>query len=252
MTNPILIDELAREIKDMYHADGSTDESNAETLIENHLKQRLEGFSQSERLELLDKLTHEFRPIISQEPVAPRAGPDHVVKLFALFLGKEVSDTDLSSAEFLERLASSLNTVFDSLNELIGVINVTLSGKKTELETIRQIIGTNLHDEVERSSLETYLAQIKEAFLVSHQSFKKAAQAKVKEILLELDPRRIEESEPAGLKVGPLRKANLFEIYQHKFQRVQKWFESGRFEEELLRNFERTCERSLHNRREVK
>lgn len=246
MNNPILIEELASDIKDLYHSDVVQ----AVTLIEGYLDQCLDGLSPSERLELLDKLTHEFKPVIPQEPSGP--GPDLVTKLFSLFLGKEVSDIDLSSAEFLERLAGSLNTVFDSLNELLGIINVTLLGKQEELETIRHIIGTNLHDEGEHSSLETYLDQIKEAFLVSHQAFKKAAQTRVKEILLELDPQRIEESEPGGLKLGPLRKANLFEIYQQKFQRVQKWFESGRFEEELLRDFERTCERSLHDRRELK
>ena len=246
MNNPILIEELASDIKDLYHSDVSQ----AGTLIEGYLGQCLEGLSPSERLELLDKLAHEFKPAIPQQPSGP--GPDIVTKLFSLFLGKEVSDIDLSSAEFLERLAGSLNTVFDSLNELIGIIHGTLFGKQAELETIRQIIGTNLHDEGEHSSLETYLAQIKEAFLVSHQAFKKSAQTKVNEILLELDPQRLEECEPGRLKLGPLRKANLFEIYQQKFERVQKWYESGRFEEELLRDFERTCERSLHDRRELK
>lgn len=248
MNNPISIDELVRDIKDIYHSDVS----HAGTLIEDYLKQRLEGFDQSKRLDFLDKLTREFKPVPPQEPSAPGPGGDLVAKLFSLFLGKQVSDIDLSSAEFLERLAGSLNTVFDSLNELLGVINATLLGKQADLETIRRVIGTNLHGEVEHSSLRAYLAQIKKAFLVSHQAFKKAAQTKVKEILLELDPQRIEESEPGGLKLGPLRKANLFEIYQEKFERVQKWFESGRFEEELLRDFERTCERSLHDRRESK
>lgn len=248
MNNPMLIDELASNIKNLYHSDVS----NAGTLIEGYLDQCLEGLGPSERLELMDKLTHEFKPVIPRKPSRLKTGPDLVARLFSLFLGKQVSEIDLSSAEFLQRLASSLNTLFDSLNELVGVINVTLLGKQAELETIRHIIGTNLHDEVEHNSLETYLAQIKEAFLVSHQAFKKAAQTKVKEILLELDPQLIEESEPGGLKLGPLRKANLFERYQQKYQRVQKWFESGRFEEELLRNFERICERSLHDRRELK
>jgi hypothetical protein len=248
MNNTIFIDKLTRDIKELY----SSDVPNAGTLIEGYLDQCLEGLGPSERLELLDKLTYEFKPVISEKPSSPKTGPDLVAKLFSLFLGKKVSDIDLSSAEFLQRLAGSLNKVFDSLNELVGVINLTLLGKQAGLETIRHIIGTNLHDEVEHNSLETYLAQIKEAFLLSHQAFKKAAQTKVKEILFELDPQRIEQSEPGGLKLGPLRKANLFEIYQEKFQRVQKWFESGRFEKELLRNFERICERSLHDRRELK
>ena len=91
MNNPILIEELASDIKDLYHSDVVQ----AVTLIEGYLDQCLDGLSPSERLELLDKLTHEFKPVIPQEPSGP--GPDLVTKLFSLFLGKEVSDIDLSS-----------------------------------------------------------------------------------------------------------------------------------------------------------
>ncbi|MEJ2234857.1 MAG: hypothetical protein P8X67_13105 [Syntrophobacterales bacterium] len=241
MNSPISIEEFATGIRSIY----SSDVSQAETLIEKYLEENLKGFSPSERLELLDKLTHEFKRAISQKPDAPSPGPDLVAKLFSLFLGKKVSNVDLSSRDFLERLAGSLNTMFDSLNEIVGVINSTLLGKQAEIQTIRQIIGTNLHDELGGGSLENYLSQIKKAFLTSHQAFKQAAQAKISEILIELDPKRIADSETGVLKVGPLKKAGLFDVYQEKFQRVQKWFESERFMNDLLREFEKIC-RSLY------
>jgi hypothetical protein len=239
MTSPLSIDVLAAEILDIYHSDVSE----AETLIERYLDKRLRGVSASERLDLLEKLTHEFRQAIPQEPRA--YDPDLVAKLSFLFLGKKVSKVDLSSREFLERLADSLNTVFTNLNELVGVINANLLGNNAELETIRHHIGANLQDGGGGSSLEDYLTQIKKAFLTSHQAFKQAAQAKVSEILVELDPKRIAHSETGVLKVGPLRKAGLFDVYQEKFQRVQKWFESERFMNDLLREFEKIC-RSLY------
>jgi len=87
MNNPILIDELARDIKNLYHSDVS----NAGTLIEGYLDQCLEVLGPSERLELLDKLSHEFKPVIPQKPSGPGTGPDLVARLFSLFLGKQVS-----------------------------------------------------------------------------------------------------------------------------------------------------------------
>lgn len=235
MNSPVSIEEFAIGIRSIY----SLDASQAETLIENYLEEKVRGFSALERLDLLEKLTHEFRQAIPEDPRAH--DPDLVTKLSFLFLGKKVSKVDLSSREFLERLADSLNTVFTELNELVGVINAHLLGNNTELKTIRHHIGANLQDESEGSSLEDYLTQIKKAFLTSHQAFQQAAQAKVSEILVELDPKRITDSETGVLKVGPLRKAGLFDVYQEKFQRVQKWFDSERFMNDLLREFEKIC-----------
>lgn len=239
MNSPVSIEEFAIGIRSIY----SLDASQAETMIEKYLEEKVKGFSALERLDLLEKLTHEFRQATPQEPRA--YDPDLVAKLSFLFLGKKVSKVDLSSREFLERLADSLNTVFTNLNELVGVINAHLLGNNAELKTIRHYIGANLQDESGGSSLEDYLTQIKRAFLTSHQAYKQAAQAKVREILVELDPKRIADSETGVLKVGPLRKAGLFDVYQDKFQRVQEWFESERFMNDLLREFEKIC-RSLY------
>jgi hypothetical protein len=239
MNSPVSIEELASAVKQIYRSDVSQ----AETLIEKYLEERLQGASPLDKLAHLERLCEEFRGAAAQEPSSPESQPEVVAKLFSLFLGKKVSESDLSSNEFLERLAGSLNTVFDSLNEIVGVINATLLGKQAELETIRQIIGTDLHDELGGSSLEDYLAQIKKAFLASHQAFKEAAEIQVRQILHELDPHRLAETEAGGLKIGALKKAGLFEVYQERFQKVQNWFSDGRFTEELLREFEKSCQR---------
>ena len=238
MNRPASIQELVGGIRHIYQSDVS----GAETLIEQYLQGALKEFNPSDRLELLDRLTQEFKQAFPPGGFANGPGQDLVPKLFSLFLGKKVDKIDLSSGEFLERLAGSLNTVFESLNEIIAVINATLLGKQAELKTIRQIIGKDLHDEIGGTSLEDHLSQIKKAFLTSHQAFKQAARTKVNEILLELDPDRIADSEAGGLKLGPLKKAGCFDVYQKRFQRVRNWFESDRFTEELLREFEKTCQ----------
>jgi hypothetical protein len=46
----------------------------------------------------------------------------------------------------------------------------------------------------------------------------------------------------SGLKIGPLRKAEDFDILKEKIERIQRWFESGRFMEDFLREFENNCQ----------
>ena len=51
------------------------------------------------------------------------------------------------SPEWPDKLARSLNTLFDTLNQIIGVIHTTFLGQKGEMETIRLIIGSALKGE---------------------------------------------------------------------------------------------------------
>lgn len=236
----ISIKTLTDEIRAIYQSD----HPRAETFIENYLLQSLKEFSPTDKINLLEKLTQQF------ESNSVKARPDldfeskEFLRLFSLLLGKSISSVDLSRTEVLERLAHSLNTIFNTLNQIIGVIQTTLLGKKTEFdETIRHIIGSDLEGSAGTISLQGYLDQIQEAFLVSHQAFKEAAQTKVGEILKELNPDHIEATTGGGLKFGPLRKAELFEIYKEKFQTCKTWAESGRFIEELLREFEKKCQK---------
>ncbi len=233
MSDPIPIDRLANEIRNIY----ISDKNQSEKQIEKFLTNRFKELSGPESLDVLNKLIDEFdsrHPIRIDNSIIPRT--------FSFLLGRDVSGTDLSSTELIERLAESLKTIFDSLNQLIGVINMTLTGETFGDQTIRQVIGFHLEGDEQTKSLESYLGQINEAFLTVQHSFKKTAQIKVGQILEEIDPDRISAQGGGGLKIGPLRKAEYYEIYEEKFRRIKKWFESGRFMEEFLREFEKNCQ----------
>lgn len=183
------------------------------------------------------------------------AAPESVEfsRLFSQLVGIPVGREDLSSTELLVKLTPSLTTIFNTLNEIVGVINTTLLGRKIELETIRRIIGSTLEEEEPdcSTSLKNYLDQIKKAFFVAHQAFQQAAKTKISEMLSELNPDQLETSAGGGrimhgFKFGPLRKADLFESYKEKYQACQRWFESGRMIEELLREFEKVCQKIYH------
>ena len=241
-TNPI--GTMAKEIRILYNSDIS----NADTLIETYLEQRLKEYSDSDRLDFLEELTQQFRSFSPKPETNPKFEQEEFSRLFSLLLGKKVSTADLSSTETMQKLVNSLNTVFDTINQIIRVMNNKLLGKEVQHdETIRGIIGSNLekvgasgtHD-----SLQGYLDQIQDAFLVAHQAFQQAAQTRVRQILDELDPNCISTLQEKGFKFGPFRKAELFEIYKEKFQICKAWFESGRFKNELLKEFEKTCQKS--------
>lgn len=239
MNTEILLKELAREIRTIY----KSDLSNAEIRIETHIGERLRGYPPDQRLAIFKKLSDQFTRVSPEIHPKQTNESEEFSRLFPLLLGKKISLQDFSSSEISEKLASSLNTIFDMLNEIVGVINTTLLGKKDQLETIRQIIGSDLESEVETGSLQKYLEQIKKAFLVAHKAFRQATQTKISEIFDELDPDRISALAGGGLKFGPLRKAELYEIYREKFGRCKSFFESGHLIEEFTREFEKNCEK---------
>jgi hypothetical protein len=245
MNSSISIERLTEEVRTIYQSDPVR----AERLMEAYLKETLKEHSPDERIAYLEMLARQFEAIPAQMAKDVILESKEFSRLFSLLLGERVFAPDISSTELLEKLALSLNTIFDTLNEMIRIIDTTLLGKKPELETIRHIIGSHLEGEARTDSLQNYLDRIQEAFLISHKAFQEAAQAKFGEILKELGPERF-ESEPMGsLKIGPFRKAELFEMYKERFQTFKKWFESGRFKEELLREFEKACQRLYHTDR---
>ncbi len=227
------LEELANQIRTVYRSD----RSEPEALIEKYLEERFKDLSPGERLDFLERLSRQFEK-----------RSEDFSRIASLLLGKKVSAVDLSSSEVLEKLSNSFNTIFNTVNQIVAGIHATLLGRKAELETIRQIIGSQLSGEegVEVDSLQRYLDQIQKAFLVAHQAFQLAAQAKVSQILNELEPGRIETERGGGLRFGPLRKAEFFEIYKERFLKCKGWFESGSFKEDLMREFEKTCQR-LYN-----
>jgi len=245
MTRSVPIAELAEEVRSIYRADPSR----AGTLIEIHLQERLRDSAPLEKKELLARLTEVFAGkapatiASAASTVSPDLHPEVLSRLFALFLGERVGALDLSSGEIVHRLARSLNTVFENLNEIVAVIQSKLLGKQGEEQTVRgKIIGTVLQGEDADTSLEEFLGQIREAFLTAHLAFQQAARSTVGKIIRELDPKRLGDEESGGLKFGPLRKAGLFDAYEEKFRKIRQWFDSGRVTEELLREFEKICQ----------
>jgi len=235
--NTISLDSLTDEIRMLYRSDLSK----GEKLIEDHVALLFNDYLPSERVDSLEKLVCQFkshRPENNQEIITKSK---QYSEMFSVLLGKKIPADDLSSHELLEKLAISLNTVFDTVNRIISVIHTTLLGKNTELETIRHIIGSHLDNTSGHDSLQNYLNQIEKAFLVAHKAFQEAAAKKIIQIMEELDPDHLSAMTKGGLNFGPLKKAAIFDIYNKKFKTFKTWFESGRLMEELLREFEKNC-----------
>jgi hypothetical protein len=239
MDTQLELDQLAKQIREIH----ASDRLQAEDRIEEFLESSLTGVSRDEKMRIVGELASRFeanRAHFAEDVTVDR---EILTQVFSFLLGKNVSQADLSSAELLQRLADSLNTIFDMLNQLVSVINMTFLGQREGIETIRQMIGFHLEGGNQSRSLESYLGQINKAFLTAQQAFKIAAEKKVKEILVELDPERIGGSAGGGFKFGRLRKADRFELHVEKFKAFKNWVDSGCFMEELLREFERNCQK---------
>lgn len=216
-----------------------------EGAIEAHLDDLLAHLDKNSRREVLDRLIQDFEHDTgatnnTQENMAI---DDHVLaRVIKLLLGRNVSQADMNSDELLESLAESINTVFEALNQLIGTINTTLMGKQDSDQTIRQVIGYHLEGAGHGRTLDSYIGQIGKAFFESQQASKRAAHAKVKEIIRELSPENIARDSGAS-KLSPMKKSKYYDEYVNKFEKIEQWFESGRFMESFLREFERNCQK---------
>jgi len=231
-TEPIPIDQLVNEIRNMYVSDSP----HSEEYIKHFLKERLKNYSHSESLTVLNKLIAEFGN-------TPLSGSDDFVldhskmlRLYSLMLGKDVSRLNLSSAELLKRLTQSLNTLFDSLDRLIKVIDTALFGKDLGKKGTRTIIVSDTE------SLEDHLGQITKAFSLAKRAFIKTAEIKVAEILRYMDPDHFTGTESGRLKIALFRKAHQFEIFEDSYHKIKNNFESGRFIEAFLAEFEKNCQ----------
>ena len=106
---------LANEIRGIHASDGRKAAEN----IEGYLTDRLESLPLEERLETLQKLMGFFEGATSSPAMPVDDNQEIVARLFSLILGKPVQPADLSSSELLQRLAESLNTIFNTLNRLV-------------------------------------------------------------------------------------------------------------------------------------
>ena len=227
------IDELAGALRDIY----SRNPGQAEHVFEEFLDKKLGSLDPEERDHILGKLEEVF-PVPSTNTTG-----QPVESLIPLLLGRNASGLDVSSPETLRRLGESLNVIFSTLNDLVHLINSSLGGSPAGEETIRYIIGSTLGED-RAQSIEEYLGQIKKAFLIAQESSKEAARTIAGTILKELDPKALEAS-VKGLKIGPLKKAEAYDTFEQKYQRVLKWFDSDRFQTDFLRQFEKNCRKSF-------
>ncbi|RJR17428.1 MAG: hypothetical protein C4581_08085 [Nitrospiraceae bacterium] len=232
--------KLADEIRAAYHSASPKPEERIEGL----LAERLKGLTQTDRLVFVKRLSNTFEVSASATAQGAGASQKEMARLVYLLLGKDVAVENLPPEELITKLSQSLNTIFDSLNQIISVINTTLLGERIELATIRQVIGSDMKGIEDHDPLQIYLDQIQEAFLVAHRAFQQAAQARIDQVLKELDPESISAAAGAGFKFGPMRKAEYYDVYTEKFNACKKWFDSGRAVEELLRDFEKICQKS--------
>jgi hypothetical protein len=220
-------------------------QENATAPIEKFLAGEFESFSKEQKVDMVEQLAGEFEHTWTDSSSRPEIEDEVLSKVFSLLLGRKVAHEDLSSTELLRRLAESLNTIFDSLNQLVDVINQHLYREYPGEETIRSVIGFQMTGDIHGKPLESYLGQIKKSFLVAQQAFRKSAKATLSKVLNELDPDSFADDVGGGFKFGPLKKAEIFEVYEDKFKQVRKWFDSGRFMEDFLREFEKACEKML-------
>ncbi|UFS70726.1 hypothetical protein LPW11_00715 [Geomonas sp. RF6] len=214
--------------------------------VERWLEGELLPLAPKQRLERLEELAAELG--LTPAPALPSAHPaamQEIGHLVSRFLGGADAAEGLPPEILAEKFAASLDALFDSLNQIVSVINVTLLGQSPELETIRKVIGSNLKDGGDLPIRE-YLERIRSAFLAAHESFQSAAATVLSELLGELDPER--EANGTPLKFRPLRKAELFEQAAERHRRCRRWFDSGEWRERLLREFEKECRRDLQGR----
>ena len=238
MSDPILLDQLATEVWNLYIS--NTEE--AEKNIDAFLKKRFSQLPNEEKLRILEKLCIEFEGVSERSAEKFELDDDLVSQISVLLLGKEVLSSGISSERLAQRLADALNTIFDGLNNLISLINRTLYGSQDNDKTIRQMIGSQLEGVATANSLETHLGQISKAFLTVQRSFKETAHNEVAKILNEIDPEQIAKESGRVFKIGLFRKAEWYERYRIKYGRIKRWFDSDRFMEDFLREFEKKCQ----------
>ncbi len=249
MISAAAVSGLAESVRDAYRSDPA----GAAVRIERILGEKLAGASPEERIAAVREIRGRC---VSSRPSPGPAPAGNVAqewtRLAALLLGDRADVGKLQPGELSEKLAASLNTVFDSLNAIVGGINATLLGEKEELETIRFIIGSDLGGRKASGSLQEYLDRIQEAFAVAHRAFQEASEKKTVELLDELSPENISSKAEGGLKFGPMRKAELWDIYDERFRTVKRALETGRLRESLLREFERSCRKMYKTERKGK
>lgn len=240
MARDVTLENLEKGVRASL-ASGGVD---TEEALERYLAEELGDVPPGERSAVVERLALRFSSSAREDVSPSNLDPEAVAELLSLLLGKDIPAAVMDAGDAPEKFAHALNTVFDTLNRLISVINATFFGRRPELETIRQVIGSHMGDREGEASLTSYLEQIQEAFLIAHTAFQESSRAVVAEILAELAPEACEASVTSGLKIGPMRRAEAFDVYQRKYLACRRWMDSGGYTEKLLREFEKNCSKA--------
>ncbi|MCJ8501800.1 hypothetical protein [Desulfatitalea alkaliphila] len=236
MTGTANASQLAEDLRALH----AGDPADAPRAIEALLQERLAGCSPAQGRRTLISLLQILEPRHEGDDMAT----DEAVlnRICGLLLGRRFAPGELSADQMLERLGRSMNTIFDALNRLIASIDTVFSGEDDGSQTIRHFIGDHMEGEDAQLSLEAHIRRINDAFLLTHEAFKAAAKTKFAQVLNAVSQETVAAERSGGLKLGPLRKAEDHDILREKIDRIQRWFDSERFMEDFLREFEKQCQ----------
>lgn len=234
MTLPIL--NLAEHVREIYRNKPAA----AGKQIERLLEDQFAGVSLAEKNEKIQDLATFFRESSGSFSVAGAGAKDELRQFVSLLLGQQIEAGEMDDHALQMQLCTSLNTIFDSLNQLLKAIQLTCNrdGHQFE-ETIRHVLKDQLVQDKPEGSLEEYIDQIKKSFFKSLESAQGAHKAIIKKLLAEINPERIMDQSGGGLRIGPLKKAEAFDQYNNVYGELNNWHESGRGHEEFLRTFEK-------------
>jgi hypothetical protein len=235
---------LASELRALYLADPAE----AQAQIEDLLNKRFDALTAGERLDEIRKLKDCFSGQNRDNGSFSAEGAgDELKKFIELLLGQRVESTDIDDMQLQEQLCSSLNSIFDSLNQLLQAMKTTFNLKDSRFdETIRHVIREQLVEEQTTGSLEEYIDQIRVSFFKSFDCSKAAYLAIMEKLLSEINPDILLSGAGGGIKLGPLKKAEAFDRYRVVYDSLHGWHESGRGLEEYLRAFENSYSSTEH------
>ncbi len=158
--------------------------------------------------------------------------------LFAIFLGADKANTTLAPDIANQRLIASMQTIIQTLGELVDGLNVSMAVDSTTTKTIHEVLAASVESTTGDSELVDYLDQIKLAYASMYEGFKLTTSSQIKKLLVELSPQKLAEGTQSKLNVGPFKKAQLYDIYCEKHQNLSSYIDRSIFMETLLHKFE--------------
>ncbi len=238
------ITELAKEMKDRLSGMGQAATEDKLQVLKEMLMERTGGLAPEKRLEVLTNLKNYFAQEVKKQPCGlPPASS--LAELARIILGRSTEELkDMEQEQILKRLQDSMTTIFETLNQIVQSLHAA-AGLETGFEpekTIRMLIHERLssRDDMGNLSIQAYLDHIKMAFEAVRQAFEQAMDEKTTELLHEMAPDKLaHELGDRGIKLGPLYKASLFDLYEDRFNHLKDFVEKGLFTREVMLAFER-------------